>query len=95
MEEKVYFRHSLFVKGKPRVTVAGVITGDTMKIGVARCSHRDSFVKKKGRYIAEARARKSPLASVTLPEDRTKLGKFFYEVAEELIPQVIETKAVH
>ncbi len=49
--------HSAQVKGKPRVTVAGIVENGILRIGFSRCSHKDVYVKKLGNVIAEGRAR--------------------------------------
>jgi hypothetical protein len=82
--EKVYFRHSVYAKNEARVTVAGVIVDGALKLGVSRCSPRDQFSRKKGRTVAEARARVRPSRVVALPTDQP-VGKFFFEQAEDLI----------
>jgi len=45
----------LFV-GKGRVTLAIVVDGETVKVGMAFCSPKDQFVKIRGRQIARGRA---------------------------------------
>lgn len=43
-----------------RVTFAGVIEGDVIRIATSACSEKDRFVKLKGRNIATGRAFKKP-----------------------------------
>lgn len=70
----------------PRVTVAGVVVGDTLRLGISRCSVKDNFSKAKGRYVSEQRARERPSKIVQIPEKETNtLGRFFFEQAQELI----------
>lgn len=85
MERSVYFRHSVYAKNEARVTVAGVIVDGSLRLGVSRCSPRDQFSRKKGRVVAEARARVRPSRVLALPGDGKPLGKFFFEQAEDLI----------
>jgi hypothetical protein len=60
MENKVMFFHTKPEKGKRRCTFAGIINGQSIRVGIASCSLKDHFIKKLGRTIAEGRARKSP-----------------------------------
>lgn len=50
------FYHSAPSKGKPRVTVAGIVQDNTLRIGVSRCSHKDVYVRKLGNVMAQGRA---------------------------------------
>lgn len=63
-----------------RFSFAGVFdeTSRTLKIGVAQCNKKDTFVKKFGKTIAEARATKRPIEVLQLSNDVT-LGKAFVE----------------
>jgi len=74
--KKNYFMHPL-VNGV-RFTICGIydVESTTMKFGVARCSKKDQFSKKKGRLISEGRATKSPIFILKTPPE-TKLGEMF------------------
>lgn len=70
----------------PRVTVAGIVKDNTLRLGISRCSIKDNFSKKHGRFVAQERAEKRPSRIVEIPDKATKmLGRFFYEQAQELI----------
>lgn len=49
--------HSANVAGKPRITVAGIVSDDTLRVGISRCSHKDVYIKKKGNVMAQGRAK--------------------------------------
>lgn len=61
-------------KTKPlsRVTICGIYDTEknTMSFGVARCSHRDQFVKSVGRDLSYYRANESPYKVVKIGENR-------------------------
>ncbi len=70
----------------PRVTVAGIVDGKTLRLGVSRCSTKDQFSKQKGRNVAKVRATERPSKIVAIPSiEEGKLGRFFYEQAQLLI----------
>ncbi len=72
------FFHSKFEKGEPRVTVAGIVTDNTLKIGLARCSRNDQFARKKGREIARTRADEQPMVTIPMsnkPDKITAINK--------------------
>ena len=79
-------------EGHRPCTVAGVLDGTTLKLGIAQTSPVDVFNKKLGREIAEGRANKQTpknvdkgLATVvTIPDGTEHVGKYFNEVAEKL-----------
>lgn len=54
-----------------RATICGIVNGSTMRIGVAECSHKDAFNKKRGRIISHGRAIHS-LSTIINIEDQTK-----------------------
>lgn len=77
---KTLFYHSPFVANKqPRVTICGIFTKDEgtpcLKIGVARCSQKDNFSRKKGRLIAEGRANKRP--AILYPQEKDVENSFY------------------
>lgn len=85
-----------------RVTIVGEVEQDTLKLAVARCSHRDKFVRKVGRQIAEGRLKKGNIFMyVPLTEGQLTTEKFIEiasAVAQELLSipgeeKVEETKA--
>ena len=47
--------YSKSTETKSRVAVVGVHSDGVLSIAVSRCSHKDNFMKKKGRLIAEGR----------------------------------------
>lgn len=59
-----------FKSNIPRVTICGIYDDEanTMTYGVARCSHKDVFVKKKGRELSFDRA-------INKPYDIVRIGK--------------------
>ena len=61
-----YFFHSAIVEGKHRVTIAGIVEGNELKIGASACSPKDNFSKKIGRSIALGRATKKPCSVSTV-----------------------------
>jgi hypothetical protein len=69
-----------------RVTVLAKIEGDTAKFGVSRCSHRDQFVRKTGRTIAEGRAERNPFRQIPVPTGT--LSEWFIHNAQEIEEEV-------
>lgn len=47
-------------QGHGRVSFAGVVENNVLKVGVAVCGRKECFNKKRGRTIAQARAAKKP-----------------------------------
>jgi hypothetical protein len=68
MENKTMFFHTKPEKGKRRCTFAGVIDGQYIRVGIARCSRKDHFQKRLGRAIAEGRAKKTPVFQIEFEE---------------------------
>lgn len=79
---KQLFYHSK--PGGPRVTVAAIVDGNSVRFGVSRCSKRDQFFKKKGRYISLGRATKSPYLTLQAPTH----PKWFIETALMIVDTV-------
>lgn len=59
-----------------RVVVSGIVEGNTIKLGKAECSEKDTFTKAKGRLIASGRAAKKPFATINVVEGESA-GKTF------------------
>jgi hypothetical protein len=83
----------------PRYTFCAVIepgkTVNHMRIGIARCSGKDQFTKKRGRVIAEGRAKVNPNMTTKIPlfitaeeEKEFNVGKLFYNTTEELLERL-------
>lgn len=72
-------------KALPRLTVCGVYDSETklLKIGVAKCSPKDFFVKKVGRKLAEERAETNPI-NVTVVHDGEVISNVFFNLAKTL-----------
>lgn len=80
--------NTLFIHSKtePKVTVALVIEGQTANFGLSRCARNDQFSKKKGRLIAEGRAKKNPYAKGTVPHEN--FAQWFQLHANQMIQEV-------
>jgi len=98
IEDKVYFLH-IPEHYNRRGTIAGVINGDALYIGVALCSHEDQFCKKIGRYISEGRARKTSMFKINIsqylnrpitPEGIEPFGKCIHRLLEGIMKEVIQ-----
>lgn len=91
----VYYHHSAYEAGLPRVTVAGIIIDGTLRLGLSRCSIKDNFIKSKGRFISKARAEKRPSLVVPVGDDPSKkLGHIFIAEAKKLVKLAQEIVAV-
>ena len=77
-------------EGQTRVVVVGDYSDNKLKIAVSRCSQRDSFVKIKGRHIAEGRLNKGKLFSIT-PMNVCD-SNIFVQVAKAIAKTVNKTK---
>jgi hypothetical protein len=64
------------VSGQKRVTIAGIINNNEIRIGTSVCSPKDQFVKHKGRIIAEGRALKHPEDIIAVKTDLTPVKTF-------------------
>lgn len=51
----MYRFYSKPTETKSRVAVVGIHSEGVLSLAVSRCSHKDNFMKKKGRLIAEGR----------------------------------------
>ena len=60
------------ISNTPRVTICSIYNNETNEVafGVARCSHRDQFVKSVGRDLSYYRANESPYKVVKIGENR-------------------------
>lgn len=59
-----------------RATICGIVNGNTMRIGVAECSHKDAFNKKRGRLISHGRALCATSTLVTLEDELRAHAEF-------------------
>lgn len=81
-------------KAKRRYTLIGLVddtTPTTMQIGIATCSEKDQYNRKRGLLIARGRASKNPAKTVPVPnlgpiskENRGAYVQFFMTKAEEV-----------
>jgi hypothetical protein len=77
---------------KIRVAVVGEYSKKVLKIAVARCSKKDSFIRKKGKAIAEGRLAKGKIhSSYKLEECPISM---FIEIAKNVSEEVIHTKII-
>lgn len=72
--------HKLKAREKKRLkksyTIAGLVVGNELRIGISPCSVKDQFVKKIGRARAEGRARSNHQhMNYTIPEEIITTGK--------------------
>ena len=84
---KTYYFHSKPIPNQRRVTIAGVFDSENQQIlfGVAECSKKDQFNRKRGRMIAQGRAGKSPIRVVNLNTNiPSEIGKIFVQNAIEI-----------
>jgi hypothetical protein len=70
-------------KGTTRSTIAGIVEGTNIKIGIAVCSTNDQFIKAKGRLIAVGRAVKHP--ETIIPIVNNEPLKSFLDFSKEYI----------
>ena len=80
---------------KVRVSVVGEYSHEDgiLKIAVSRCSKKDSFIKKKGRAIAEGRLYKGKLYDkITFPTPPS--SEEFIEHAKLIAKEVIDSYVV-
>ena len=80
---------------KNRVAVIGEYAEGQLTLAVSRCSDKDNFVRKKGRFIAEGRLKKGKIYGiVTIPKPTTEdflkiAGRIagWVEASKESVPQ--------
>lgn len=89
MKNKIYYLHAP-AEFSRRGTVAGILKTDTLHIGVAIVSKKDSFSKAIGRTIAEGRAQKHAMQVIALPSNFNSLsgaeqGKFIHIQLKETL----------
>lgn len=80
---------------KVRVSVVGeyIPSEKVLEIAVSRCSKKDSFIRAKGRAIAEGRLRKGKLYDrISFPTPPT--SEEFINNAKEIAKEVIESYVV-
>lgn len=73
---------------KNRLSFAGVHKEGVLKIAVARCSKKDTFVKKKGRAIAEGRLHKDKIYH-SIPLEICD-GRDFVKAVEPLVEPLLK-----
>lgn len=88
---KVLHPYVFYQKGEnftPRTTVVGQTNQKTgeFEIAVSCCSHRDQFIRSRGREIALGRLKKGLLYSAVEAKDIT--GKDFVEMAKRISDEV-------
>lgn len=71
---------------KHSYTVAGVFDGEVMKFGISKCSPNDQFNKRKGRIVAEGRAKsKHDYIHLIEIQPEADLSKLFITEAMNLV----------
>lgn len=68
----------------PRVTVAGKIEDNKLKLAVARCSEKDQFIKKVGRELSIERLNNNQLISEVDVTGIEKINGLFVDLAREI-----------
>lgn len=86
--DKVLYFHSGLIKGKKkapfRATAAGVVVDGRLRVGIAKCSPQDQFVKKNGRALAVGRALNDPYTILDIPaKEEMTISKLFQRAAVE------------
>lgn len=77
---------SLKQSRQPSFTVAGVVDGNELRIGLAKCSTKDQFSKKMGRRIAEGRARsESSYSQIIEIQPEADVAKLFVSNALKIV----------
>lgn len=76
-----------------RVSVVGEFKNGILGLAVARCSKKDSFIRKKGRAIAEGRLNKGKLYKAIFMEECD--SPTFVEEAKKCVSEVIASKVVY
>jgi hypothetical protein len=79
--------------GSGRVSVVAEHSEGMLKIAVARCSHKDNFIRRKGRAIAEGRLEKGKLYS-SIPMKECDIQTFIHH-AKMVAEEVQQTKRVY
>lgn len=65
-------------QGHGRVSFAGVVENNVLKVGVAVCGRKETYNKKRGRTIAQARAAKKPFFELPVEGlDNKQIGTSF------------------
>jgi len=78
---------------KVRISVVGQYEEGILKIAVARCSKKDTFIRRKGRAIAEGRLFKNKLYTA-VPMQACDIVAFV-DVAKQVVAEVARTKKVY
>jgi hypothetical protein len=75
---------------KSTITVVGITdSNNILKVGVTKCSTKDTFVKKTGVYVAEQRAIKKPSMEIDLNiENHKKPYHIFKDYAQRIFNDV-------
>lgn len=77
-EQKTFLFHERSKNSKgQRRSVAGIVEGNQLRIGVSTCGPKDQFIKKLGNKISMARAEKKPSKTITLDADQSARDVFF------------------
>jgi hypothetical protein len=81
-------------KRLPVVTVCGIFDEDSgiLRIGIARCSEKDVFVKKIGKELSYDRATTNPHMIVNL-KPGAKFSPIFYDLSHYLSQRLVTNKA--
>ena len=76
--QKTFLFHekSKNAKGQ-RKSVAGIVEGNQLRIGISTCGPKDQFVKKLGHKISMARAEKKPSKVIYLDGEQSTRDVFF------------------
>lgn len=74
----------------PRVSVAGLVVGNELFIGLTTCSESENFNKKIGRGLATQRAMAEDNTYIFEIQNRNEVSKEFVEIAKNLAEAAIE-----
>lgn len=87
------FRFYSNPSSKRRITVVGKVVDDYLHLATSCCSHKDQFVRKIGRGIAEGRLKKGKLFASIKVKDKIGVSEFV-KIAKNICAEVHETKEV-
>lgn len=78
---------------KVRVSVVGEFKNGILGLAVSRCSEKDTFIKKKGRMIAEGRLQKGKIYKAIFMEECN--SSIFVEEAKKCVEELMTNKNVY
>lgn len=86
------YRFYSSAENKNRVSVVAEYSEGILKVAVSRCSNKDHFCRKKGRYIAEGRLQKGK--TYLTKEMETCDVKTFVDIARNIAKELVTSKKV-